>query len=203
MTCNARDNALAIWQSGVDAVRSDELVKRFVHVRHGQLGIGPHQWPLDAIRRIEVVGAGKAGAGMAAGLEQALGAQVLADKRVAGWINVPADCLRTLSRIHLHSARPAGCNEPTAEGVRGANEILRRVRSLGPDDFCICLISGGGSALLPAPRPEISLDDLRHITQELSAAGATIQQLNSVRKRLSQIQGENWRVLAVPASSSL
>ena len=183
------DDALAIWQAGVDAVRSDELVRRFVHVRDRQLTIGPHRWPLDTIRQIEIVGAGKAGAGMAAGLEQALGPEVLSEKNVNGWINVPADCVRPLSRIQLHAARPAACNEPAPEGVVGSAEILRRVQSLHPHDLCICLISGGGSALLPAPRPGIALDELLHVTRTLSAAGATIQQLNSVRKQLSRIQG--------------
>ena len=189
MTHNPRDDALAIWQAGVDAVRSDELVRQSVQVHDRQLNIGPFHWPLEAIRHIQIVGAGKAGAGMAAGLEQALGAQVLAEKQAAGWINVPADCLRPLSCIHLHAARAAGRNEPDAAGVVGATEILRRVQSLQPDDLCICLISGGGSALLPAPRPGIDLDDLRQVTQALSAAGATIQQLNAVRKQLSLIQG--------------
>jgi hydroxypyruvate reductase len=189
MNDSARDHALAIWQAGVAAVRSDRLVADCVRVQRGELHVGPHRWPLAAIGRIEVVGAGKAGAGMAAGLEAALGQRWLEAKRVDGWINVPADCVRPLARIHLHAARPAGRNEPSAEGVRGADEILRRVASLQPADLCICLISGGGSALLPAPRPGIDWQDLQQVTQELSAAGATIEQLNAVRKQLSLIQG--------------
>ena len=88
---------------------------------------------------------------MAAGLIAALGEGVLTEKRVSGWLNVPADCVRPLLGVHLHAGRPAGVNEPTAEGVAGTEEILRRVTALGPEDLCICLISGGGSALLPAP----------------------------------------------------
>ncbi len=96
---------------------------------------------------------------------------------------------RELPRIHLHSARPAGRNEPRVEGELGAQEILQRVGRLGPRDVCVCLLSGGGSALLPAPPTGLTLGDLQAITQELSAAGANIHQLNSVRKRLSLIQG--------------
>ena len=66
---------------------------------------------------------------MAAGLEAALAGSPLAD-RMSGWVNVPADCVRPLQRIHLHAARAPGVNEPTAAGVAGANEILRRVRQL-------------------------------------------------------------------------
>ena len=76
--------------------------------------------PLDGIRRIVVVGAGKAGAGMAEAVENVLGPQLMAEKQLTGWVNVPADCVRPLQRIHFHAARPAGMNEPTPEGVAGA-----------------------------------------------------------------------------------
>ena len=111
------------------------------------------------------------------------------EKRLIGWVNVPEDCASRGSRIHLHPARPAGRNEPTEEGVRGTDEILRIVGALGPADLCFCLISGGGSALLPAPATGISLEDKLAITRHLSAAGANIQQLNTVRKQLSRIKG--------------
>jgi glycerate 2-kinase len=189
MNDQPRDDAMAIWQASVRAVRSDDLVRQSVQVLGGQLHIGPHRWPLDSLGRIEVVGAGKAGAGMAAGLESALGESMLATQQVDGWINVPADCVRTLRRVHLHPARPAGKNEPSPEGLVGSAEILRRTQALRQNDLCICLISGGGSALLPAPLPGLDLDDLLQVTRALSAAGATIEQLNAVRKRLSAIQG--------------
>jgi glycerate 2-kinase len=184
-----RNDALAIWQAAVDAVRSDRLVESEVRAHDKRLHIGKTELPLDQIRRIVVVGAGKAGAGMAAGLEAALGPQLLAEKHVTGWVNVPADCVRQLAAIHLHPARPAGLNEPTADGVRGSEHILELVAGLGPDDLCICLISGGGSALLPAPSPGISLAAKQQLTRDLSAAGANIEELNTVRKQISRIKG--------------
>ncbi len=108
---------------------------------------------------------------------------------MTGWINVPADCVRKLTRISLHAGRPAGVNEPTAAGVWGSTEILRLVRQLGPDDLGIALISGGGSALLPLPIDGITLDDKLAVTRFLSDAGAPIEELNTVRKQLSQIKG--------------
>src|SRR6185436_3026504 len=125
-----RTDALAIWQAGVEAVRSDRLIKDNIRVEGGWLVIGDESLQLSSIGRIAVVGAGKAGAGMAAGLEEALGPRVLAEQQVVGWINVPADCVRKLGCIHLHAARPAGVNEPTAEGVFGAEKILEIVQSL-------------------------------------------------------------------------
>ena len=184
-----RADALAIWHAGLKAVRSDKLVQDNVRVDKDWLLIGDESWKLSEIGRIAVVGAGKAGAGMAAGLEAALGPRLLAEKKVAGWINVPADCVRKLTHIHLHAARPAGINEPTAEGVVGTQRILEIVASLDPTDLCLCLISGGGSALLPAPVPGVSLADKQTITRLLSSAGANIQELNTVRKQLSLIKG--------------
>ena len=87
------------------------------------------------------------------------------------------------------AARPAGMNEPTEEGVAGANRILEIVENLGPLDLCLVLISGGGSALLPAPVAEISLADKQNVTRFLMHAGATIGELNTVRKQLSRIKG--------------
>lgn len=184
-----RHDALAIWQAGVDAVRSDHLVCQTLRVEGASLVIAEERLNLDTIDRIAVVGAGKAGAGMAAGVEAALGPRVLEAKHVTGWINVPEDCVRPLSRIHLHGARPAGVNEPTAAGVAGSQEILRLVESLGPNDLCLCLISGGGSALMPAPVEGITLADKLALTRHLSASGANIEQLNTVRKQFSRIKG--------------
>jgi hydroxypyruvate reductase len=184
-----RADALAIWRAAVEAVRSDRLVRETVRVDGDRLVIGDEVLQLSSIGKIAVVGTGKAGAGMAAGLEAALGPEVLAAKQVGGWINVPADCLRELSRIHLHPARPAGVNEPTSEGVHGAERILELVGSLRSNDLCLCLISGGGSALLPAPVAGVSLGEKQALTRLLSAAGANIQELNTVRKQISRIKG--------------
>jgi hydroxypyruvate reductase len=184
-----RSDAQRIWQAGLAAVNAERLLQEFVRVEGAWLYLGDEAVALDRIRHIEVVGGGKAGAGMAAGLEAALGPRVLAEKHVSGWLNVPADCVRPLKAIHLHAARPAGVNEPTEAGVAGTAEILRRVAALGPDDLCLCLISGGGSALMPAPVAGLELSGKLAVTRFLSAAGATIEELNAVRKQLSEFKG--------------
>ena len=184
-----RDDAFQIWHAGLAAVRSERLVREFIHLDGRWLRIGDDAIDTGAVNRIVVVGAGKAGAGMAAAVEETLGPRLMAEKNVVGWVNVPADCVRRLSRIHLHAARPAGVNEPTAEGVYGTERILELVESLSPDDVCLCLLSGGGSALLPLPIEGVSLQDKQAVTRFLSAAGANIQELNTVRKQLSRIKG--------------
>jgi glycerate-2-kinase len=185
-----RQDAIAIWRAGVAAVDSQRLVRDQVRFAEGCLEVAGHPFPLNSTGRIVAVGAGKAGAGMAAGLEEAL-AGTPAAERLSGWINVPADCVRALPHIHLHAARPAALNEPTEEGVAGSREILRLVRQLSERDVCIVLLSGGGSALLPAPIAGVTLADKQIVTRFLMSAGATINELNCVRKHLSQIKGGN------------
>jgi hydroxypyruvate reductase len=184
-----RDDALRIWKAAVAAVDAQRLVRECVIVDGDWLVVADRRWRFDQLGRIVVVGAGKAGAGMATGLEDALGETLATRHQLEGWLNVPADCVRPLRRIVLHAARPAGVNEPTSAGVAGAERVLSMVEALGPRDLCLCLLSGGGSALLPAPLANISLADKQEVTRRLSAAGANIRELNTVRKQLSRIKG--------------
>ena len=176
-----REQARAIWQAAVDAVRPADLLRT---------AFADPASPLNAAvagaKRILVVGAGKAGAAMAEALEDALADRL---DRVEGIVNVPADSARPLRRITLHPARPAGSNHPTAEGVTGAERMLDLLSHAGPEDVAVCLISGGGSALLPAPVPDVTLADKQAVTKLLHACGATIHEMNAVRKHLSRIKG--------------
>lgn len=183
------EDVQAIWQAGVSAVRSDELVYDAVEVVDDTLFVGESEFYLPVIKRIFVVGGGKAGAGMAIGLQRALGEKLLDEKQVRGLLSVPADCVQELTHIELQSGRPAGQNSPTQEGVEITRRILQMAESMTVHDLCICLISGGGSALLPAPIDGVSLSEKQEITKFLSGAGANIEQLNTVRKQLSRFKG--------------
>ncbi|QEG29355.1 Putative hydroxypyruvate reductase [Gemmata obscuriglobus] len=172
----SREHALEIWRAAVDAVRPQPLVRAAVE----------SDPMIRAARRVLVVGAGKAGPGMAAGLEAALADRL---DRVEGLVNVPAGLTAPLRRVRLHAGRPQGVNEPTAEGVAGAEEMLRLLAGAGPDDVAVCLLSGGGSALLPAPVENVSLADKLAVTKLLHRSGATIDEMNCVRKHLSRLKG--------------
>lgn len=176
-----RQHARAIWDAALSAVRPEALL--------GRAFANPAERLAEAVgqgERIVVVGGGKAGASMAAALER-----VLADRidRVSGIVNVPAEQVRPLSAIRLHAARPAGRNEPTAAGVAGTDQMLDSVASAHPGDVVLCLLSGGGSALLPAPANGIFLEDKQAVTRLLHASGATINDMNAVRKHLSRFKG--------------
>jgi glycerate 2-kinase len=164
-----REQALSIWTAAVEAADPFTLTR-------------------DAAARLSfpgralVVGGGKAGAAMAAGVEAAL-----AD-RVTGVVNVPAGSTRPLKFISLVEARPAGSNHPTAAGVAGVGRMLALVEEARPGDVGLCLLSGGGSALLPAPSG-LTLEDKQQVTKLLHASGAAIGEMNCVRKHLSRFKG--------------
>ncbi len=183
-----REQAQAIWEAGVAAVSSERLVRNVIHRDDRTLSICGHTWDTNSLDRIIVLGVGKAGSGMATAVEAAL-SEELTDAKVSGWVNVPGDCVRPLRRIVLHAARPAGVNEPTEEGVFGTQRILELAHSAGPNDLVLVLISGGGSALAPAPIPGITLADKLAVTRFLMRSGASIQELNTVRKHLSLFKG--------------
>src|SRR5262245_38388564 len=113
-----RQHARAIWDAAVDAVRPEPLLA-------SALADAQLRSVLNEADRILVVGAGKAGAAMSRAVEGAL--QHRGDQ-LTGFVNVPANCVE-LPHIHLHAARPAASNQPTAEGVEGARRILELVRS--------------------------------------------------------------------------
>lgn len=183
-----RAHAELIWRYGVASVDAQQLVRAQVSLDGDVLSVaGDRVVDLSRTERIVVVGAGKAGVGMALGFESVLGDDLL--RRVEGWVNVPENCVRQSKKIHLHAARPTGVNEPCGAGVKGTREIARLVRSLTECDVCIVLISGGGSALLPAPADGVTLEDKLAVTRLLMSSGVTINELNCVRSHLSQLKG--------------
>lgn len=179
----------SIWQAGVDAVASEVLVKDHLTVNDQCLTIGSEMVPLTDFDQIIVVGAGKAGAGMARGVTEVLSQERLQEKSIVGFVNVPDDCIEPNPLIQLHPSRPAGVNEPRQAGVDGAMHIMNLVKSANKRDLVICLISGGGSALLPLPIEGITIEQKTAATRHLSRNGATINELNLVRRALSKIKG--------------
>ncbi len=174
-----RDHARAIWGAAVAAADPVRLVR-------AALADPDLRAAVDRAGRILVVGGGKAGASMAAGVETALADRL---DRVCGVLNVPEGAVRPMRAVRLHAGRPDGVNHPTAAGVAGVREMLDLVKTAGPGDLGLCLLSGGGSALLPAPVEGVTLEDKQRVTALLHACGATIDQMNCVRKHLSRFKG--------------
>lgn len=170
-----------LCRAGLQAVDPYEAVCRQVRVRHDQLTIGSHQYSLARISRIVVVGAGKASARMAQALELRLGARINTGLVVVKYGHgAPTNTIRIVE---------AGHPIPDAAGLQAGRMMMDLVRTLTPDDLLIVLLSGGASSLLPAPVPGISLKDKQQTTKLLLRSGATIQEINTVRKHLSCIKG--------------
>ncbi len=190
----ARD-AQAIWMAGVEAVQPSRLLRDKLRIDGTSLWLEDRVVDLDKTRRLVVVGAGKAAGTLAVEFERQICVPLKharPDLDIRGWVNCPQgsfDPSHLPQHIHVHAARPAGINEPTPEAVVGTTRILELVSQCNQQDVVICLLSGGGSALLTLPVPGITLLDKQQVARSLSAAGANIEQLNCVRRALSQVKG--------------
>ena len=155
------------------------------------LVIVPQYLPSPPRGRTLVIGAGKAAASMAAAVERHWPASADLSGLV---ITRYAHSLPT-SRIRVIEA---GHPVPDESGETAAREILAQASALGPDDLLLALVSGGGSSLLSLPTGDVGMSDLKEVTRQLLICGAAIQEINTVRKHLSSIQG-GWLAAACRA----
>jgi glycerate 2-kinase len=187
-----RDDALAIFQSGIQAANPVGAVERHVKREGDTLLVDGTPYPLGKVGCVKVVGMGKASAVMAKPLTDLLG-----DLITDGIINVKYGHRYPLSGIQV---REAGHPVPDEHGLRGTRDLIALLSDTSEEDLVFCLISGGGSALSPAPAEGISLADKRGVTRGLLECGATIHEINAVRKHLSRIKGGRLAKLAQPAT---
>ncbi|MBW2410319.1 MAG: DUF4147 domain-containing protein, partial [Deltaproteobacteria bacterium] len=191
-TGKMREHALQIFQAGLAAVDPVEAIRRHTALEKDLLTIGDREFNLRDYNKILVVGAGKAAAPMAKTVEDLLG-----DRISDGVVVVKDEHGLPLEKIEVcEASHPV----PDRRGVEGTEKILALVEKAGERDLIICLISGGGSALLIAPVEEISLEDKQNATKLLLACGATIHEINTVRKHLSRAKGGRFAQMANPAT---
>ena len=188
-----RAEALAIFQAGLAAADARDAVRRVVHLEGDELFIGGARVALGPSSRVVVVGAGKAGARMAAAVEEILGERIS-----GGVISVKDGHATQCERIHIHEA---GHPLPDERSLANGRAIIDTVRGLAAQDVVLCLLSGGGSALMEALGAGLALPQLRAVTGALMHAGANIVELNGVRKHLSILKGGQLARWAQPASA--
>lgn len=194
---SGRLQAETIWRAGVEAVQPGHCIPYEMALLEDAV----RGWSPD--RNYLIVGGGKAGAAMAQATEAFLLGKGIPASKITGWVNVPEGAQPSkLQRVHLHPARPPGYNFPTPEAVRGTEQMLKLMDEAPEDVLILCLISGGGSAILCAPVPGVSLEDKVRVSKQLSAAGATISELNAVRKHLSLFKGGQLAQRCFGAGSS-
>ena len=192
-----RADAKAIFVHCLKAVDPYEAVKRFVHVEGNRLVLGMKgqqttELDLAEFDGIYLVGAGKATAPMAKAIEDLLG-----EKIQKGIINVKYGFTEDLVFTEIIEA---GHPVPDENGVKGTQKILDLLHGAGEKDLIFSVISGGGSALLPHPEENMTLAEKQEITRQLLACGASIDEINAVRKHISSSKGGQMARAAFPAT---
>jgi hydroxypyruvate reductase len=184
-----RDAAQLIWGAALAAASPAACIRNALQCADGRLTVSGREIPIRG--RIIVIGAGKAAAVMAQAAEEILGSCL-----TAGLVVTKYGHALPLRRIRIIEA---GHPIPDPNGVDAVDQTRRLVGDLSENDLVLCLISGGASALWPAPAAGITLEDKQQVTQLLLRAGATIRELNAVRKHLSAMKGGQLARWAAPA----
>lgn len=188
----ARALALKSLESALNRVNPKQIVKSKLLLKDSTLYADRFSFDLKKFKNIYVVGGGKASGSMAETLEGILGKRIK-----TGIVNVPRGSQCRTDIIELHgSSHPV----PDETGVEGTRRMLEMAEQAKEDDLVICLISGGGSSLMPLPRGEISIANKREITDALLKCGATINEINTVRKHISDFKGGWLAKKAYPAT---
>ncbi|MDI6846574.1 MAG: glycerate kinase [Candidatus Bathyarchaeia archaeon] len=188
----ARALALKSLEFALNAVDPKQIVKSKLSLKNSILKVNGYTFDLKKFKNIYVVGGGKASGSMAEALEQILGKHI-----TNGLVNIPHGSKHKTEIVKLHEAsHPI----PDEAGVKGTRRMLEIAEQAKKDDLIICLISGGGSSLMPLPRGGISIADKRKITEDLLKCGATINEINTVRKHISHFKGGWLAKKAYPAT---
>ena len=176
-----RKHADEIFKHVLSTLDSESLVKKKVSINDSTLSVDQREYNLKDYEHIYVIGGGKACAPMAKTIEEILG-----DRLEDGIVIVKYGHSLPLKKIKIiEASHPL----PDANGLEGTSEILKLLSKTGEKDLIICLISGGGSALLVQPHKKVTLQDIQTTSNALLACGATIDEINAVRKHLSIIKG--------------
>ena len=186
-----RADAREIFSAGLQSADPLEAVLKHLKLRKDRLWVGERVYNLSKIRNLYVVGGGKAAARMGLAMEQLLG-----DRIASGIVVVKYGYRLPLQKITIiEAAHPI----PNQAGLEAAHQVAELARVCGENDLLFTLISGGGSALLPYPVDGVTLEDKQRVTDLLLKSGAAIQEINAVRKHISQLKGGRLAGLAAPA----
>jgi len=186
-----RKDAAMIFRTGLAAVAPGPAIRAHCRRVGDCLHVGAQVYDLERYEMIRIIGTGKAAAAMAQAMEDLIG-----DRLAEGLITVKYGHLEALRTVRIIEA---GHPVPDDNGCQGARRILAMAQKAGPRDLVFCLISGGGSALLPLPGQGLSLADKQAASKVLLACGATIHEINTIRKHLSDIKGGRLAQAVYPA----
>ncbi|MFX1373272.1 MAG: glycerate kinase [Promethearchaeota archaeon] len=185
-----RKIGLQILERIIQLVKPKYLMKKSIIIQKGKLNILNNEYDLHKYKKVYIIGGGKATAEMALELERIL--IKLNYTNYEGIINVPESAykhkkLKKSKIIFNHASHPI----PNAIGFNGTKLMMEKIEKSNEEDLFFCLISGGGSALLPLPKKGIKIEDLQKVNSLLLSSGASIHEINVIRKHLSDFKGGN------------
>lgn len=186
-----RNDAITIFSKAVAAVDAGSCVEKHFHIINNNLHVNGGKHDLSKIRKCYLIGAGKATASMASVIEKKMG-----DRVTEGCIVVK---YRHTCKLEKTTIIEAGHPVPDENGYMGAKAILKLAGKAEKNDLVISLFSGGGSALLPLPAQGITLSEKQRTIEELLGCGATIKEINTLRKHISGIKGGRLAQASYPA----
>lgn len=180
-----------ILASAIQAVEPAEAVRRFVQRRGNRLIVADRAYDLEEIERIFILGFGKATQAMSRPV-----IELLADRTPRGLLIPKQAFASPLAGIEI---QVGGHPVPNSNSLAAGQKAIELVRQLDKNDLLICLISGGGSALVTAPQPGLTLENLQALTRQLLSCGARIDEINCLRRHLDQVKGGGLAQQAFPA----
>ncbi|WP_331236294.1 glycerate kinase type-2 family protein [Natronorarus salvus] len=184
----ARETALACVEAGLEAADPERIVGETLSLDGSVLSVLDTEYDLDAFEEVVVLGGGNAAGRMAAAVEELLGDRI---DRGAVVTDAPGETERI-------DQLPGDHPVPSERGVESARTVLEMAESADESSVVLVAITGGGSALMPAPAGDVSLADLQSVTEALLGSGATIDEINAVRKHCSSIKGGHLARKAAP-----
>jgi glycerate 2-kinase len=174
----------------IESVRPKKLIEQAVKIDHRNLIIQNDIYDLQLFRKIYIIGGGKATAEMAYFITLLL--DLVPNVTYRGIINIQEGLnIEPFNFEDKFQINRASHPIPNITGLKGTKSMINLIKEATKDDLIICLISGGGSALLPLPRKEISLQDLKHLNSLLLDSGVSIHEINTIRKHISDFKGGN------------
>jgi hydroxypyruvate reductase len=194
-----------VLAAAIAAVDPAKAVQRSLQLNGSRLSVGERTYDLQQIERVWIAAFGKASLPMTQAAAQILGAKLSGGVVVvkSGFIDTPSDSTASMMETGLPDRMQiitAGHPVPDAGSLRAAAAVRKLLKGAGANDLVLALISGGGSALLTSPAADLTLDDLQKLTEALLRSGASITEINTLRKHLENLKGGGLAQAASPAA---
>jgi glycerate 2-kinase len=189
------DGIQSILNASLEAVNPSSIIKNSLQLKEGILKVRKKNYPLSSYERIILIGLGKASQAMVNGAKQ-----ILSGSKLTGLVIAKNNDLK-IGRLFLPDIKTILGNHPIPgeKSILAAEELINFTKNRTEKDLVLCLISGGGSALVTKPADGILLEDIQKLTTQLLKCGANISEINTIRKHLDELKGGGLARMLSPA----